>query len=171
MIVNRRKVLNRALSIHADQIKWLLLLAFFLFIPTSSIAQGQELTYSEKTVHFYSGFGLKLTGVLSTPSTCGEENQRCPGIVLSNGPGGYKRPKNARKDTVTPAVSNWLSESGFVVLRFSYRGVGESEGPDYRLIPMEQVEDIQNGITFLQQHKGVDASRIGLIGFCYRRSQ
>jgi hypothetical protein len=46
-------------------------------------------------------------------------------------------------DSLMPAVSQWLNRIGLVALRFSYRGVGESEGPAYRLIPLEQVEDIR----------------------------
>ncbi len=147
----------------------LLLLLAFLFVPASSMAQEEEPTYSEKRVHFYSGPGLKLAGVLSIPSTCHEANRICPAIVLCTGPGGYrapgsKAPEIPRKDPLTSGISNWLSESGFVVLRISYRGVGESEGPAYRLIPMEQVEDVRNAITLLQQQKEVDPDRIGLMG-------
>ena len=141
----------------------LLLLLAFLFIPTATMAQAKGLNFTEKEVHFYSGPGLRLAGVLSVPSTCSEKN-RCPGIVMSHGPGGYKRPESAPKDTTMPGASNWLSRSGFITFRFAYRGVGASEGPAYRLIPMEQVEDIQNAITFLQQQIEVDASRIGLFG-------
>lgn len=144
-------------------IKLLLILAFLL-IPSFSLAQGKKLTCSEKQVHFYSGPGLRLTGILSIPSTYNEEKGTCPGIVLCHGPGGYKIPEIMQKDPLMPAVSNWLCESGYVVLRFCYRGVGESEGAAYRLIPMEQVEDIRNAITFLQQQKEVDANRIGLFG-------
>ena len=123
-------------------IKLLLILAF-LFIPTFSIAQGKKLTYSEKKVHFYSGPGLRLTGILSIPSTYNEEKGKCPGIVLCHGPGGYKTPEIMQKDPLMPAVSNWLCESGYVVLRFCYRGVGESEGAAYRLIPMEQIDEVK----------------------------
>jgi len=118
----------------------------------------------EKKVYFYSGPGLKLTGILSVPPDYEEGAGKQPGVVLCQGPGGYKNPEAVAIDTLMPTVSQWLNRAGFVALRFSYRGVGESEGPEYRLIPLEQVEDIRNAITFIQQQQEVDADRIGLFG-------
>ena len=118
----------------------------------------------EKKIYFYSGPGLKLTGFLSVPTDYDRAAGRLPGVVLCHGPGGYNNPEAVSRDTLMPAVSEWLNKAGFVALRFSYRGVGESEGPEYRLIPLEQVEDIRNAITFIQQQEEVDASRIGLFG-------
>lgn len=118
----------------------------------------------EKKVYFYSGPGLKLTGILSVPPDYEEGAGKQPGVVLCQGPGGYKNPEAVAMDTLMPTVSQWLNRAGFVALRFSYRGVGESEGPEYRLIPLEQVEDIRNAITFIQQQQEVDADRIGLFG-------
>jgi hypothetical protein len=57
-----------------------------------------------------------------------------------------------------------MNEAGYVVLSFDYRGFGKSEGPRWRLIPMEQVEDIRSGIDFLIQQPEVDATKIGLFG-------
>jgi len=118
----------------------------------------------EKKVYFYSGPGLKLTGTLSVPSDYEGGADKRPGVVLCQGPGGYKNPKAVAMDSLMPAVSQWLNRVGVVVLRFSYRGVGESEGPAYRLIPLEQVEDIRNAMTFIQQQEEVDANSIGLFG-------
>jgi len=61
-------------------------------------------------------------------------------------------------------ASQWLAKASYVVLRFYYRGVGESEGPEFRLMPHEQVEDIQSAVTFLQQQPAVDAGCIGIFG-------
>ena len=96
----------------------------------------------ERKIYFYSGPGLKLSGFLSVPPNYDKKAGKLPGVVLCHGPGGYKNPEAVAKDTLMPAVSQWLNRAGFVTLRFSYRGVGESEGPDYRLIPLEQVEDL-----------------------------
>jgi len=68
------------------------------------------------------------------------------------------------KETFLPEVSQWLVSKGYGVLRFDYRGFGESEGNECRLIPWEQVDDIRSAITFLQQQEEVDRKRIGLWG-------
>jgi len=117
----------------------------------------------EKQVHFYSGPGLKLTGTLEIPAKA-SKGQKFPCVILCTGPGGYKDPEAIRKDTLMPGISHGLAKAGYAALRFSYRGVGDSEGPAYRMIPMEQVEDIQNAITFAEQQPEVDVNRIGLWG-------
>jgi dipeptidyl aminopeptidase/acylaminoacyl peptidase len=55
-------------------------------------------------------------------------------------------------------------EAGFVALTFDYRGFGGSQGTKWRLIPLEQVDDIRNAITYLQDQPQVDPERIGLWG-------
>ena len=110
----------------------------------------------EKKINFYSSPGLKLAGILEIPEEGGKGDKR-PGIVLCHAGTGTK-------EIFMPEVSKWLVGKGYVVLRFDYRGFGESEGPECRLIPLEQVEDIRNAITFLQQQDEVDEGRIGLWG-------
>jgi hypothetical protein len=108
----------------------------------------------EKRVSFYSGPGLKLVAILENPA---QRKSRKPGIVLCNGPGGGK-------DGLVDQVSHWFARAGYMVLRFDYRGIGESEGLRNRLIPLEQVEDARNALTFLQQQDGVDPECLGLWG-------
>jgi len=50
------------------------------------------------------------------------------------------------------------------VLSFDYRGFGGSEGPKWRIMALEQVDDIRNAITWLEAQPEVDARRIGLWG-------
>ncbi len=117
----------------------------------------------DQAVSFYSGPALKLDGILTIPDDY-ETGQLRPAVVICQGPGGYRVPDIFTRDTLMPHVCNRLKEAGYVVLRFCYRGVGLSEGPEYRLIPMEQVEDIRSAITYLEQQDTVDAGRIGLWG-------
>ena len=138
----------------------LLVMVMVMVIPCVVEAAQNESVCTKKEVHFYSGPGLKLAGVLSMPAG----TKKYPAVVLCQGPGGYNNPDLMEMDPLMPAVSRWLCGAGYVTLRFYYRGVGPSEGPAYRLIPLEQVEDIRNAITFLQQKKGVDTARIGLFG-------
>ena len=110
----------------------------------------------EKKVFFYSGPGLKLAGILDAPDAYKRGKKR-PGIILCHAGTGTK-------ETFLPEVSRWLVNKGYVVLRFDYRGFGESDGPRHRLIPFEQVEDIRNAITCMQQQAEVDGEHIGLWG-------
>ena len=58
-----------------------------------------------------------------------------------------------------------LTQSGYICLGFDYRGFADSEGERGRVILSEQVQDINNAITFLQLQENVDHNRIGLIGW------
>jgi len=110
----------------------------------------------EEKVIFFSGLGYRLTGTLYIPKghrDCG----RRPAIVLCQGYAGTK-------EMFLPSVAERLMEAGFVILNFDYRGFGESEGPRYRLMPLEQVEDIRNAITYLETRPEVDERCLGLWG-------
>jgi pimeloyl-ACP methyl ester carboxylesterase len=109
----------------------------------------------EKPVEFFSD-GYKLKGILELPGS----GDRVPGIVLCAGYGGIK-------ERILPDISARLAQAGYAALRFDYRGFGESEGPKDRLFPLEQVEDIRNGLTFLSGQEGVDGSRLGLFGISF----
>jgi len=112
-----------------------------------------------KTIHtgFYSGPGLRLSAVLRIPENY-KKGEKRGGIVIC---GGYA---SCKELVPLPEVAIALTEAGYVTLNFDYRGFGFSEGPKWRLIPLEQVEDIRNGITFLQTRDEVDQEKIGLWG-------
>jgi pimeloyl-ACP methyl ester carboxylesterase len=115
----------------------------------------------QKSVTFYSGPGLRLAGNLYIADHYREGKR--PAVVLC---GGFM----GTKEIVLPNIAGWLIKSGYIVLTFDFRGLGESEGPEARIIPMEQVEDIRNAITFLQQQPQVDEHRIGLCGISFGAS-
>jgi len=119
---------------------------------------------SKRTQYFYSGPGYKLMSILTLPPDGSGQKRSVPGIVLCHGPGGYGIPELTEQDQLMINVANRLAQAGYGSLRFYYRGVGESEGPLYRLIPMEQVEDIRNAISFMQVQNSIDPERIGLFG-------
>ena len=52
-----------------------------------------------------------------------------------------------------------------MVLTFDYRFLGASGGePRRQIIPLRQIEDIRNAVTFLQLQPEVDPERLGLFG-------
>ena len=117
----------------------------------------------QRKVHFYSGPGLKLEGGLCLPDGFSEGDDPLPAVVLCAGPG-TGRSESLGDLHHTPRVSAWLTRAGYAVLHFHYRGVGGSEGPTHRLMPLEMAEDIRNAISFLQLQPEVEPARIGLWG-------
>ncbi len=107
----------------------------------------------QRATSFYSE-GSKIAADLYLPD--GGAQQR-PGVVLAHGFSGVK-------ELLLPPYGKRLSEAGFVTLAFDYRGFGGSEGERGRLVPLEQMADIRNAITFLQSLPEVSPDAIGLWG-------
>ncbi len=105
---------------------------------------------------FYSD-GIRLEGLLQLPEDTTHTGSRAT-IVLCSGFQGLK--------ALIPAKL-WgpLTDAGYACFAFDYRGFGTSEGERGRVLPREQVEDIRSAVTYLQQQREVDTSRIGLIGW------
>ena len=101
--------------------------------------------------------GLQLAGVLHRPDDLRPGQKRAAVIALHgfggtmHGPGGQN-----------PAQI--FCDMGYVVLRFDFRGCGESPGERGRLICLEEVEDARNALTFLTTRPEVDPARIALMG-------
>src|SRR5215475_14916225 len=111
---------------------------------------------SEESVTIPSA-GLKLSGNVRIPDGVKAGEKRAAFLVL-HGFGSNKDSSNVL------APSKVLNELGYVTLRFSMRGCGDSEGEFGRVICLEQVEDTRNALTFLAQHPSVDPNRIALVG-------
>lgn len=111
-----------------------------------------------KPVTFHSE-GVKLAGDLFLPADLKPHEKRA-GIVLCHGYTGVRNlylPDNARV----------LTEAGYVVLSFDYKGWGDSDGPRTRLAPYSRVADVQSALTFLGAQPEVDADRLGIYGTSY----
>ena len=101
--------------------------------------------------------GRHLHGVIDLPAAVKAGERRAAFLVL-HGFGGSCKSQNVLQPTRV------LGEFGYVTLRFDMRGCGESEGEFGRVICLEQVEDLQNAVTFLSRHPSVDPQRIGVTG-------
>ncbi|HXG22854.1 MAG TPA: alpha/beta hydrolase [Methylomirabilota bacterium] len=110
----------------------------------------------ERKVQFYSE-GTPVVGILGIPEDYKAGEQR-GAVIFCQGFTGVKEmylPKNAER----------LRAEGYVTLNFDYRYFGESGGePRSRLVPMAQVADIRNAITYMQTLPEVNPDRIGLYG-------
>jgi len=110
----------------------------------------------EKPVRFYSET-VPMAGVLFLPDNLAKGEKR-PGIVLCHG-------FTAVKEVLLPEIARRLAKLGYVALTFDYRFLGESGGePRRQIIPMLQIEDIRNAVTFLQHQPEVHPERLGLLG-------
>jgi alpha-beta hydrolase superfamily lysophospholipase len=113
----------------------------------------------EHHVSFLSS-GLKISAVLHVPEQASAHNKQAAIVVLhgfgSNKSGG-----------ISKAAAELFSQLGYVTLRFDMRGCGESEGQRGKVICLEQVQDTQAAIDFLQSRPEVDASRIGVMGHSF----
>ena len=107
----------------------------------------------EHMVEFFSE-GSRLSGLLRTPDL----DDPGPGIV--QGPG-WLGLKDAR---LYLPYHEALTDAGFSVLIFDYRGFGDSEGDRGRVSPRNQLEDLVNAVTFLQTIDHVISHRIGVFG-------
>jgi dipeptidyl aminopeptidase/acylaminoacyl peptidase len=112
----------------------------------------------KRAVSFYSE-GVRLVGDVYYPDDVEPPEPRA-GIVLCHGYTGVK-------DIYLPDNARVLTEAGYVVMTFDYKGWGDSEGSRSRLAPYSRVADVQAALTFLGTLPEVDAGRLGIYGTSY----
>ncbi len=113
---------------------------------------------ASQAVSFYSE-GTRLSGDLFLPDGLLPGEQRA-GIVLCHGYTGVR-------NLYLPDTAKALTDAGYVVLTFDYKGWGDSDGPKSRLSPYGRVIDSQAALTFLGAQDMVDADRLGIYGTSY----
>jgi dipeptidyl aminopeptidase/acylaminoacyl peptidase len=109
-------------------------------------------------VSFYSE-GTRLSGDLFLPDGL-RAGERRAGVVLCHGYTGVR-------NLYLPDTAKALTDAGYVVLTFDYKGWGDSDGPKSRLSPYGRVIDSQAALTFLGAQPMVDADRLGIYGTSY----
>src|SRR5499426_1670228 len=112
----------------------------------------------KRPVTFYSE-GCKLVGDIYYPDGLRPGEKRA-GIVLCHGYTGVK-------DLYLPDNARVLTEAGYVVLTFDYKGWGDSEGSRSRLAPYSRVADVQAALTYIGTLPEVDPARLGIYGTSY----
>jgi len=107
----------------------------------------------------FKNHGQQLVGILHVPEGL-RHGEKAPGIAMFHGFTGNRT--EAHRFFVD--VARALCDSGFVVLRFDFRGSGDSDGHfDDMTVPGE-VSDAGKALTFLTKQREVDKDRIGVIG-------
>lgn len=125
----------------------------------------------EHEASFFSD-GYKLWAQLLLPAGL-EPGERRPAIIECPGFRHGATDSSSLGRRASTHTTNLLLEAGFIVLIPHCRGMGKSEGrpgyenPRARLNPFEQIEDLRNAITYLQQRSDVDPEQIGAYGFSY----
>ena len=109
-----------------------------------------------KDVEFQSG-GVKLRGQFTAPDGAGP----FPAVVMA---GGWLYVKEFNQ----PLYAERFADHGVASLRFDYRGFGESDGePRQHVNSWDQIEDLRNGLSYLETREEVDSSRLGVWGISF----
>lgn len=156
----------------------MVLVSCYEALASEAVAVQGFPTVVRRSVNIWSD-GTRLAADLTYPKDI-RKGQKLPAIVMCHGWGGTKASLNG-------VIAPWFAASGFVVLTFDYRGWGESDsrlvvkgkmpkpGRDGRVSvtaqairqlvdPLDQQEDIDNAISFIEGEPGVDPMRIGIWG-------
>lgn len=99
---------------------------------------------------------VELAGIVHVPDEL-KAGERRPAIIMMHGFG-------ANKSGGPEWICNQFEAWGYVALRFDYRGCGESGGERGRVIPLEEVADARNALTYMASRPEVDPVRIALCG-------
>jgi dipeptidyl aminopeptidase/acylaminoacyl peptidase len=102
--------------------------------------------------------GQRLAGTLLLPDDAAPGAAPIAGIV--QGPGWL----GLRDARLYLPYHEALTGAGMAVLTLDYRGFGDSEGDATFIDPLEQVDDIRAGLTYLESRPEIDARRLGVFG-------
>jgi len=98
----------------------------------------------------------KLFGFLIMP----EGIDTVPAVALFDGMGGSSH--GPRR--MFAQLARRLGGEGIAVLRFSFRGNGDSEGDSEDVTVESMLSDAQAALAFLMRQAGVDGTRLGVVG-------
>lgn len=120
-----------------------------------------KIKYSVEDVTFYNATAkIKLAGTLTKPKGKGP----FPAVILVSGSGPQDRNEEMLGHKPFLVIANYLTNNGIAVLRFDDRGVGKSAGDFSKATTEDFATDVEAGISFLKQQKGIDIQKIGIIG-------
>jgi uncharacterized protein len=100
--------------------------------------------------------GNTLAGTVHVPDDLAPGERR-PAVIMMHGFG-------ANRNGGPAWFCGQLAAWGYVALGIDFRGCGESGGERGRVIPMEEVADARNALSYLAGRPEVDPQRIALAG-------
>jgi pimeloyl-ACP methyl ester carboxylesterase len=104
--------------------------------------------------------GFSLAGTITRPKTAGP----APALVLIGGSGPTDRDETVAGIPVFGQLARDLVNAGFIVVRYDKRGIGQSGGRAESATIADYAEDVRSVLNWLEDQKGVDEDRIGLVG-------
>ncbi len=113
----------------------------------------------ESFVQFENRSQKWLRGMIHRPAAL-RSRRGGPGVVLLHGFTGDRMESH----WLFVKCSRALALSGIASLRFDFCGSGESEGEFPEVTPESEIADAHVAIEFFRRQKGVDPTRIGLLG-------
>jgi len=101
--------------------------------------------------------GQQIVGMLHLPAGRG----RWPAALLLHGFTGNK----SETHRMFVKLARQLVAEGIGVLRFDFRGSGDSDGEFEQMTIRSQIADAQEAVRFLARHKRINSKRLALVGF------
>jgi len=126
----------------------------------SDSAVSDNTDFDQKEVIIDVNPTLRLAGTLTLP----RGNQPCPSVILLGVAGKTDRDQSFGPYRSFKHIAEYLTKSGFAVLRCDDRGVGGSDGSLYSTSYDELVGDAMTMITYLRQLPGLNPKKVGVLG-------
>ena len=104
--------------------------------------------------------GFNLAGTITRPKTASP----APALILIGGSGPTDRDETVAGIPIFGQVARDLVNAGFAVVRYDKRGVGQSGGRAESATIADYAEDARWILNWLEDQKGIDKDRIGLVG-------
>ena len=102
---------------------------------------------------------LVLAGTITKPDSGGP----FPAVLLVTGSGPQDRDETIFGHKPFKVIAEFLSDRGYLVLRYDDRGVGQSTG-EHRGTTVDFAGDARAAIDYLRRRPDVDPSRVGILG-------
>lgn len=140
-------------------------------IPTQSLELAREdiASAASRTTAFslpgdepvtIPALGFNLAATITRPKAAAP----APAVILIGGSGPTDRDETVAGIPIFGQVARDLVDAGFAVVRYDKRGVGQSGGRAESATIADYAEDARAILNWLEDQKGIDKDRIGVVG-------
>ena len=105
--------------------------------------------------------GVQLAGTVTRPRT----GDRFPAVLLITGSGQQDRDETLYGVPIFGQLAGRLAESGYLVIRFDKRGLGQSGGRPEHAGLEEYADDVASIVDWVRRRRDVDQNRIALVTY------